>query len=607
MHRRHLLKGVATIPLLSTLRTPAALAAIASSGVRRVRPGEPGWPSPDLWSGLSQAVGGALIKPRALVADCETAPDGPACAAAVGNLRNPYFIGDNVSGTQVSGWLNAWSPASSAYAVAARSAADVVAAVNFARKHSLRLAVKGGGHSYQGTSNVGNSLLIWTRAMREINVHEHFVADGCKGQQAPTPAVSVGSGAMWMDVYDAVTTGAGRYVQGGGCTTVGVAGLVQSGGFGSHSKLFGSAAASLLQAEVVTADGAIRVANPCKHPDLFFAIRGGGGGSFGVVTNLTLRTHELPETFGAVGATIKAASDAAFRRLAGRFVDLYAERLFNSHWGESVRFREDNTLDISLVSASLRKEQHAEIWQPFFDWVGASPQDYSYKEEPYNGSTAARGWWDVEARRKRGSTAMISDTRPGVASHHAWWSGDQEQVGAFIHGYDSLWLPAALLGASQRERLVDALVAASRFMEVGLHFNKGLAGAPADALSAARETATNPDVLGAFALALIATGGAPRYPGLPSQTFDAAEARKNATNVDLATAELRRIAPAGGSYVSESNFFNRSWREAFWGSHYPRLRSIKAKYDPDGLFIVHHGVGSEDWSDDGFVRSAHPQ
>src|SRR5690606_19233165 len=134
------------------------------------------------------------------------------------------------------------------------------------------------------------------------------------------PAVSLGAGAMWSDAYAAVTTRGGRYVQGGGCTTVGVAGLVQSGGFGSFSKRFGTAAASLLEAEVVTADGAVRVVNAQRHPDLFWALKGGGGGSFGVVTRVTLRTHQLPEVFGGVFGEIGAHSAAAFRALVAAFL-----------------------------------------------------------------------------------------------------------------------------------------------------------------------------------------------------------------------------------------------------------------------------------------------
>jgi FAD/FMN-containing dehydrogenase len=82
-------------------------------------------------------------------------------------------------------------------------------------------------------------------------------------------------------LVDVVSVQNGRYVQGGGCTTVGVAGLVQSGGFGSFSKHYGTAAAGLLEAEVVTADGKVCVANACTNADLFWALKGGGGGTFG--------------------------------------------------------------------------------------------------------------------------------------------------------------------------------------------------------------------------------------------------------------------------------------------------------------------------------------
>ena len=75
-----------------------------------------------------------------------------------------------------------------------------------------------------------------------------------------------------------------------------------------------------------------------------------------------------------------------------------------------------------------------------------------------------------------------------------------------------------------------------------------------------------------------------------------------AHDIDLAAAELRKIAPRSGSYVNECNYFNPSWQEEFWGPNYSRLRAVKKKYDPDGLFFVHHGVGSEEWSADGFRR-----
>src|ERR1700739_3266914 len=135
--------------------------------------------------------------------------------------------------------------------------------------------------------------------MDEITLHDAFVAEGCQGT-APRHAVTIEAGARWLPTYNAVTTKAGRYVQGGGCATVGVAGLIQSGGFGSFSKNYGMAAASLLPAEIVTRDGKVLIRNASTNPDLFWALKGGGGGSLGVVTKVTLATYDLPAFFGRV-------------------------------------------------------------------------------------------------------------------------------------------------------------------------------------------------------------------------------------------------------------------------------------------------------------------
>ena len=598
MNRRNLFKGIAaSLAQLVAWRNLPIGAKINSLASRRVRPSDPQWPGPASWEKLSKAVDGNLLRPRALLAPCEAESNGAACAEVMKNLRNPFYLGDQVAGTQVSGWLDAWSPSPSAYAVAARDARHVAAAVKFAREHNLRLVVKGAGHSYLGTSNAPDSLLVWTRAMNKVTLHEAFVGSGCEGKSAPVPAVTAESGAVWIDLYNAVTTQSGRYVQGGGCADVGVAGLIQSGGFGSFSKGFGSAAASLLEAEVVTADGAVRVVNACRNPDLFWAIKGGGGGSWGVVTRVTVRTHDLPEYFGGAWGKIQAKSSEAFRGLIARFLDFYAESLLNPHWGEQIALEPDNTLKISMVFQGLTGPQSREVWKPFFDWVSSSPQEFTVVDKLGAGAGQARRWWNVE-----GNNSFIPDKRDGAPKHHAWWTGDQGQVGAYLHGYDSLWLPASLLQENQRGRLRDALFAASRHKKLELHFNKGLAGAAAEAVAASRDTATNPAVLDSFVLVIIAEGERAAYPGLARPAVNVEAARKNKRDIDLAAAELRRIVPNAGSYVSESNYFNRSWQDDYWGANYPRLQRIKRKYDPDGLFFVHHGVGSEEWSADGFSR-----
>jgi len=607
MKRRALLKWMAGMPLFATLvDLPASAQALATGSgkfFRRARPGTPGWPSAAEWEGLNQQVGGRLMKLADPLAACRADPSGKACRDFLAAVRNPYYILDHAALTQTSGWAGAWTSRPSAYAVAARHAADVAAAVDFARRHRLRLVVKGAGHSYQGTSSAPDSLLVWTHAMDDITLHDAFVPKGCSGSVAPQPAVSVGAGQVWGHTYDAVTTHGGRYVQGGGCLSVGVAGLVSSGGFGSWSKRFGTAAAGLLEAEVVTADGTIRTVNACNDPDLFWALKGGGGGSFGVITRLTLRTRELPGFFGMVNARIEAKSDAAYRRLIERFVDFYADRLFNPHWGETVHFRDGKALQVSMLCQGLGQAQVEDTWKPFFDFVHGSPDDYVLAKPPQCMAFPARVMWNPEVLRKMPGV-VVADPRPGAPPGNIEFAGDAEQAGQYIHGYASAWLPASLLAAGRRQDLAAMLFAASRHWDFALHFNKGLAGAAPAEIAAARDTAMNPQVLDAFALAMTGSEGVPPFPGMPGGVPDPSIARRDAGANAMVAQEWRKLVPDAGSYVSESDYFIRDWRRAFWGSNYARLREVKQRYDPEGLFTVHHGVGSEDWSADGFTRSA---
>ncbi len=622
--RRAFLKAFGSAALLPIL--PRRLS--ASTNFRRRRPSDAMWPSQSAWKRLDDAVGGNLIPVNFPLSLFKTDPGGAAAKRLSDNLRNPYYIGDQPGLTQTLGWIDAWATKPSVYAVAARNAHDVAEAVNFVRENDLRLVIKGGGHSYQGTSNAPDSLLIWSRHMNDITVHTAFVPQGSERTLRPQPAVTLGAGTIWMQAYDAVTTKGGKYVQGGGCTTVGAAGLIQSGGFGSFSKHYGLAAGGLLEAEVVTADGKIRVANACTNPDLFWALKGGGGGSYGVVSKVTLRIHDLPEFFGVASFTIKAASDDANRRLIREFVNFYQENLFNDHWGEQAHVNPDNSLVISMVSHGLDTGQAKKVWKPFLDWVARSPQAYSLEDRLIIGSIPARRFWDLQWWKEHWpelpfpnpntnplialfdhvlgylhqQPAFVVDHRPGAGPNNAWWTGDAGQVGWFICGFESLWLPASLLESDAQQRLADTLFASSRHSGVELHFNKGLAGAPPDAIAGAKDTAMNPAVLTAFALAIAGDAQGPAYPGIPGHEPSVVAGRKAAERVDRCMSQLRALVPYPGSYLSESNYFENGWQHSYWGSNYPRLAEIKRKYDPDGLFFVHNGVGSEQWSADGFTK-----
>jgi FAD/FMN-containing dehydrogenase len=161
--------------------------------------------------------------------------------------------------------------------------ADVRAAVNWAVSRDMALRARSGGHSYAGFSTLSGGIVLDLRHLQGIDINRR---EG---------TVTVGAGSQLIDVYAALAA-KGMTIPAGSCPSVGIAGHALGGGMGLAGRQFGLTADNLVSARIVTADGRWLIASARHHPDLYWALRGGGGGNFGVVTSFTFRVHAVPRT-----------------------------------------------------------------------------------------------------------------------------------------------------------------------------------------------------------------------------------------------------------------------------------------------------------------------
>ncbi len=209
-----------------------------------------GPPRPSDWSALARSLSGPLVRPGS-----------PSYATAT-QLFNPA--------------VDSATPQGIAYC---ESAADVATCLSFVLDHALKFAARSGGHSYGGYSTTDGLIIDVTR-MASVNLN----------RSADT--ATIGAGAHLVDVY-ANLGSAGVALPGGSCPTVGIAGLTLGGGLGVVDRRFGLTCDNLLGATVVLASGHVVVCSATEEPDLFWALRGGGGGNFGVVTEFTFQVHPI--------------------------------------------------------------------------------------------------------------------------------------------------------------------------------------------------------------------------------------------------------------------------------------------------------------------------
>ncbi|KAL8829070.1 MAG: hypothetical protein Q9170_006324, partial [Blastenia crenularia] len=267
------------------------------------------WPSPSAWHTLNASLSGNLIQNIQPAAPCYLGPyqNATLCEYVDSQWTSEAFQASTAIGlsypTESCPVLNLTAgerPAQECtlgdqpvYTVNATSIGDVVAGVRFAGRHNVRLVVRDTGHDLLRRSTGYGSLQVWIRYLRDgIVFQERYESTGgCAKSKWRGSAFAIRGGYTWSDVLgDAARRGV--IVVGGGTPSVGcIGGWMQGGGHGPAAHDFGLGADQVLEAQVVLANGQIVTASPCQHPDLFFAIRGGGGGTYGVVVSTVVKAY----------------------------------------------------------------------------------------------------------------------------------------------------------------------------------------------------------------------------------------------------------------------------------------------------------------------------
>lgn len=267
----------------------------------RCFPGDDCWPSVQEWSKFNQSLEGKLIATIPIASACHddsfSAYDAKACAdlQAIWQLPEthyntpssvmaPFFANQScdpylpkdaqcVLGTYVQ------------FAVNASDATDYQKTIAFTKKHNIRLVIRNTGHDYNGKSTGAGAVGIWTHNMKNIEILD-YESPGYTGK-----AMKMGAGVQAFEADQAAHT-QGLVIVGGNCHSVGIAGgYSQGGGHGPLASKFGLAADQVLEWEVVTGTGELVTASPSKHSDLYWALSGGGGGTWGVVLSMISKAH----------------------------------------------------------------------------------------------------------------------------------------------------------------------------------------------------------------------------------------------------------------------------------------------------------------------------
>ncbi|KAJ7158393.1 FAD-binding domain-containing protein [Mycena crocata] len=544
-------------------------------------------PSQAQWSALNSSIGGRLHVGIPLARPCFTLAD----TAGTTNTTDCAVVRQGWSNSQQFGaymntqWgscqttshmclihgLNVSDPAPSdppnvcrqgsvsPFYIDVQGASDVQKAFIFSKKTGIPLVVKNTGHDYKGRSSAPGSLALWTHNLQSasslcpffLSYNPSFVPGGCPASHA-RPGVTMGAGAIISNVV-AFAEANNVTLVAGGEKSVGASGG-WGGGHGALSNTLGLGVDRVLEFKIVTPTGSYLTANECQNTDLFWALRGGGGGTFGVVLSST--------TLASPKLTLKRCTRVAFAAFSR--TNTNATRGFYEVLVEnSVRWAEQGfggylePFQALYVTPNLNSTEAAATMQPLFDYVKSlAPNDTGVQ--------------------------ILSLEMPSYgAFYQAFLAGSGAPTTATVCNavIASRLIPAAnFADAAGRAALVDAL------MQTLAHVTFDLSLIATTPYNVPDDGSTS--VTEAWRTAVwhaVAEGG---WDGAAPVDEETAAY----TGISAAADFLRAITP-DGAYQNEADVHEPNHAVSFWGTHYPRLLQIKKKYDPDNLLTCWHCVG----------------
>lgn len=439
------------------------------------------------------------------------------------------------------------------YVVNVTNVSQVQLAVNFARNTGIRLVIKNTGHDFVGKSGGAGSLSVWTHNLKEVAFMPSYEDSEYSG-----PAIKAGVGVQGFELY-AAANDFGVIAMGGECPTVGtMGGWIQGGGHSPVSSLWGMGADHVLGLEVVTADGQFVTANKDQHSDLFWALRGGGGGTFGIVTSVITRVfYDVPVTTAtwtiSPGPNVtNEAFEAGLKAYFASFPSGADNGIYSYFF---VIPGEQKTFIMQPYFAPNKTLEEAQAilgpWLKTMDELNipVNPEWKTY-DGFYNAYNASFPVEDVNSYGAASSARLFPrDNFENETLFDTTWDvlSDNLNNGIVIIGYN-----------------------------MAPTYERGFS--PANAV--------NPAWRSSVGFLITAT-----VVDMKENAEYQLEQRHNFTYGPMQ--KWRDLTPGGGTYMSESDYLEPNFQWSFFGSHYPRLLEIKQRYDPYHLFYAHTGVGSE--------------